>query len=142
MPTQKQNSLSKFSFLALGFVCLILACLGFVLPGLPGTPFLLLSAACFAKSSPRLHAWLLANRFFGPIIKNWQESRSIPRRTKRIALLMVVIAGAFSIYSSEKSSTRLALLAILPIPMTILIRLPETEAQLAIKAAERSRPDR
>ena len=65
-----------------------LAALGAVLPILPTTPFLLVSAGCFAKSSPRLHKMLLSNKIFGPMIYHWQDSRSIPQRAKIIALIL------------------------------------------------------
>lgn len=127
MTTASNNPLARIFFLILGLVCLVLASLGFALPGLPGTPFLLLAAACFARSSPRLHSWLLTNRLFGPIIKNWQESRSIPRRAKLIAITMVVVAAAISLASLNNLSYKLALVAVLTIPLVILIRLKETE---------------
>ncbi|MEN8258854.1 MAG: YbaN family protein [Thermodesulfobacteriota bacterium] len=138
MADPSTNPISRITFLGLGLLCLLLACLGFFLPGLPGTPFLLLAAACFARSSPRLHNWLLANKFFGPVIKNWQESRSIPRRSKRIALLMIFVAGGFSLYSISNLYFKLALIVILTVPVTILLRLKETESLLPVEnGAER-----
>jgi uncharacterized membrane protein YbaN (DUF454 family) len=64
-----------------------LAAVGVVVPGLPTTPLLLLAAACFARSSPRLHARLLANPVFGPLIREWQETRTVPVRAKVIAIV-------------------------------------------------------
>ena len=128
MSQQSPHAINRIILILLGLLCLLLAGLGFLLPGLPGTPFVLLAAACFAKSSPRLHGWLLANRFFGPIISNWQQSRSIPRRTKQLAMGMVVIAAIISLYSLNSLSLRLTLLAVLTIPLYILIRLRETES--------------
>ena len=127
------NSLLRAAILGVGVVCLGLACLGFVLPGLPGTPFLLLAAACFARSSPRLYNWLLANRFFGPLIKNWEESRSIPRRVKRVAIAMVIVAAACSLYAVKDLRFGLLLLAVLSIPLAILVRLKETESLLGVE---------
>ncbi len=139
MSTAKKNPLSKIFFLVLGLLCLVVAAIGVALPGLPTTPFLLVAAACFARSSPRLHSWLLDNRFFGPIIKNWQESRSIPRRSKLIAIAMIVIAAAISLYSFSNLTFKLGLLAVLTIPLVILIRLKETES-LAPVEEERCQP--
>ncbi|PLX49832.1 MAG: hypothetical protein C0613_06285 [Desulfobulbaceae bacterium] len=131
--------MKRFILVILGLLCLVLAGLGFLLPGLPGTPFVLLAAACFAKSSPRLHDWLLANRFFGPIISNWRQSRSIPRRTKQLAIGMVVGAAAISLYSLNSLALRLVLLAVLTIPLCILLRLKETESLLVeVEEAESS----
>jgi uncharacterized membrane protein YbaN (DUF454 family) len=57
-----------------------------VLPVLPTTPFLLLAAACLARSSPRLHRWLLGHPVFGPPIRNWEENGAISRSAKRLAV--------------------------------------------------------
>lgn len=65
---------------------LVLAIVGIVLPLLPTTPFLLLAAFAFARSSPRLEAWLLHHPRLGPPIRNWQEQGAIGRKTKRVAL--------------------------------------------------------
>jgi uncharacterized membrane protein YbaN (DUF454 family) len=114
-------------FLVLGFLCVGLAGLGVALPGLPTTPFLLLAAACFARSSPKLHGWLVNNRFFAPLIKNWQESRSIPQRTKRIALFVIVLVGTTSVIMIQSIYLKMFVFLILIFPVVFLIRLKETE---------------
>lgn len=90
--------LMKGLFLVLGLLFLVLALLGVALPGLPTTPFLLLSAACFAKSSPRLYNWLLSNRTFGPMIQDWQEHRCISRRVRNFAVISMLLMGGVSIF--------------------------------------------
>ena len=59
------------------------------------TPFILLAAFCFARSSPRLESWILTHRTFGPMITNWRQNGSIDRRAKRLAVLLM--GGAFLI---------------------------------------------
>ena len=76
-------------FWALGGVFLALGVLGIFLPVLPTTPFVLLSAACWARASPRLHAWLLAHPRFGPMVHAWQQHRAVPRHAKYLATLMM-----------------------------------------------------
>jgi len=89
----------KASFLKpLGFFFLALALLGFALPILPGTPFLLLSAWFFARSSKKWHAWLLNNKLFGPIILNWETNRCINFRTKCVAIISMLGVGGGSIF--------------------------------------------
>lgn len=80
-----------------GTVAVALGVLGAFLPVLPTTPFLLLAAACYARASRRLYARLLGSATFGPTIRAWQESRSIPRRVKRIALVTIALTFAVSI---------------------------------------------
>jgi uncharacterized protein len=60
-----------------------------LLPGLPTTPFLLLTAYFFAKSSPKLNNWLVSNRFFGPFIKDYRKHKSIKLSIKIAALSMM-----------------------------------------------------
>ena len=73
-------------WLGLGGLFLGLGLLGVVLPVLPTTPFLLLAAGCFARSSPRLHRWLLTHRVFGPPVRNWEDNGGISRPAKRLAV--------------------------------------------------------
>jgi uncharacterized membrane protein YbaN (DUF454 family) len=69
------------------------AALGLILPLLPTVPFLLVAAFFFSKGSPRLEAWLLEHRKFGPLIKAWRESGSISRTSKRAAYLGFVTSA-------------------------------------------------
>lgn len=79
----------------LGLLALALGLLGVVLPLLPTTPFMLLAAWCFARSSERLHRWLLEHRSFGPMIIDWRDHRAIGKRAKLAAVL--AMAAAFGI---------------------------------------------
>ncbi len=87
----------KNIYLLMGFLLLALAGLGFILPVLPGTPFLLLAAWCFARSSEKWHQWLLNNELFGPVIRNWEENRCISLRSKIVALVSMLVVGGASI---------------------------------------------
>jgi uncharacterized membrane protein YbaN (DUF454 family) len=79
----------KALLVTLGTLCLALGAIGIVIPGLPTTPFLLLAAALYVRSSKRLYAWLIAHRLFGPFIRRYRETRSISRRSKIISLLLM-----------------------------------------------------
>lgn len=69
----------------LGGVAVALALVGVVLPVLPTTPFLLVAAWAFARSSPRLDAWLRTHPRLGPLLAAWESRRAIPRRAKAVA---------------------------------------------------------
>lgn len=79
-----------------GLVSLVTGIVGIVVPLLPTTPFVLLAAWCFARSSPRLEAWLLAHPRFGPMVRNWRERRAIPLRAKQLAWAMMALAAGWS----------------------------------------------
>jgi uncharacterized membrane protein YbaN (DUF454 family) len=76
--------------MGLGWFFLGLAGLGVFLPLLPTTPFVLLTAACFARGSQRWHAWLLKNRVFGPILRDWHQGGAISLQAKVLAALMLI----------------------------------------------------
>ncbi|KGK00800.1 YbaN family protein [Thalassotalea sp. ND16A] len=90
--------MKRFFYLTVGIGFVILAVIGIVLPVLPTTPFLLVAAACFAKSSTRCHRWLLNNKVFGQIIHHWQTSRCIPKKAKTLAILSILVFGSFSVF--------------------------------------------
>jgi len=66
------------------------------LPVLPTTPFLLLAAACYVRSSERFYAWLITNQWLGEYIKNYQEGRGMPRRTKIVVITMLWLTISYS----------------------------------------------
>lgn len=76
-------------YLTAGTVSLILGILGIFLPVLPTTPFLLLTAACYAKGSKRCYDWLMNNKHLGAYIRNWREKGVIPYRTKAYVLCLI-----------------------------------------------------
>jgi uncharacterized membrane protein YbaN (DUF454 family) len=87
----------RWLFVVAGLVCVGLAYLGALLPGLPTTPWVLLASYCFARSSPRLERWLKRSPFFGRLLHDWETHRGIRRPVKVVAVLLVVIVVGLSI---------------------------------------------
>ena len=92
--TNKGSRLNKSyfrkGFLILGgFLSLAIGTVGIFIPLLPTTPFLLLSAACFIRSSDRLYSWLINHRLFGNYIRNYREHRALTKLSKIITLLIL-----------------------------------------------------
>ncbi|MDF2097435.1 YbaN family protein [Aquibaculum arenosum] len=85
----------RLLWLLFGLAATATGLVGAVLPLLPTTPFLLLAVFAFARSSPRLHSWLLDHPHFGPLIYNWQQHGGIDRRSKRIAVAVMI--GTFAL---------------------------------------------
>jgi uncharacterized protein len=80
----------------IGFISLALGIAGVVLPLLPTTPFILLTATCFAKSSPRFHRWLLQHPNFGPIINTFQNNARLPTLTAYKVILFIWLSLGLS----------------------------------------------
>lgn len=81
----------------LGGISVGLGAAGVLLPLVPTTPFMLLAAYCFARSSPRLERWLLEHPRFGPAIADWRAHRAISSRGKMLAVVAIGLTFALSV---------------------------------------------
>ncbi len=122
----KKQKIVKGFLLVVGSVSLGLGAIGIFVPILPTTPFLLLAAACYLRSSKRMHDWLLGNRWFGEYIKNYQEGRGIPAKTKMVAIITLWAAIIFSavFFLDEIVIAQIALLIVALGVSVHIIRLP------------------
>ena len=93
-----RNKVINSILFVVGLISLILGSIGIVLPVLPTTPFLLLSAACFAKSSKKFYNWLMNNRVLGTFIKNYKEGKGMPIKTKIFTLSTLWITILITIF--------------------------------------------
>ncbi|MEX2473182.1 MAG: YbaN family protein [Gemmatimonadota bacterium] len=84
-----------------GWLALALAVVGAFLPVIPTTPLVLVAAWCFSKGSERLHDWLLENRRFGPIVRDWERHRVIRTRAKVLATAMIVPLVGWMVLGSD-----------------------------------------
>lgn len=96
--TISRQFLLRWFFLLLGGVFFILGIVGIVLPVLPTTPFILLTAGCWARGSLRFHRWLIAHPVFGKMVSDWQEKRAIPRYAKYLAWTMMTLSCGMLFY--------------------------------------------
>ena len=124
VPAPTRNKVKVFLWKATGVFCVGLAILGAILPILPTTVFLIMATACFAKSSPRMQRKLLNNKTFGPLIHEWQQHRSIPRKAKRIALLTIILSVVWSSYLLQDLMLSLLVFLLVIGPFIFLWRLP------------------
>jgi len=79
----------------LGFTSLSLAYLGIITPGLPWSCFVVFSAYCFAKSSPKMHRWIYGHPRFGPFLTNWTEKKVFPRKMKYLMIVTMSTTVVF-----------------------------------------------
>ncbi len=109
----KSSPIRRKLYLAAGLLFLALGALGVFIPVLPTTPFLLLAAAMFMRSSGRLYLWLTTHRVFGPFIRNYRLYRAVPLRSKVVALTFLYLTIGYSvIYVTENWWLRSLLLSI------------------------------
>ncbi len=110
----------------LGGLFFLTGLLGVVLPILPTTPFMILAAACFAKSSPRFHQALLHNRWIGQDLRRWENNRTMQRVTKIRATWVIGVTFTFSIgFLWGNLGLQLMLLGIALLLLFFLWRVPE-----------------
>lgn len=110
---ETSNPVLKAFWIIAGTIFVVLGAFGVILPGLPTTPFLILAAACYIRSSQRLYDWLIANKTFGPYLKDYRECKGIPKRAKKIALIMMTIfVGYAVIFALDDLTIRIAVLAL------------------------------
>ncbi len=84
-------------YLISGFFCLLLGTIGVILPLLPTTPFIILAAFCFSKSSEKFHQKLLNHRLFGAMINQWELHGVIPLKVKCLSSSMMLIMISYAI---------------------------------------------
>lgn len=102
----------RFAYVVLGLVFLVVGILGYVVPGLPGTLFLLIAAWFFSMSHPRLYRWMMTNRWFGTTLSDYRAGLGIPRKIKIIAVSAIVISVSVSvIFAIENVWARVGLIA-------------------------------
>ena len=95
------NRIKVYLLYAAGFVFLGLGIAGYVLPGLPGTIFLILSAGCFVRSNDRMYRWVTEHRIFGKPVKRFLEPGGMPLRAKLISIGCIWIFSAISVFLTD-----------------------------------------
>lgn len=121
----------RILLLSLGWLSLSLGIIGLFLPLVPTTPFLIVSAYCFSKSSARLHAWLLRQPVFGPLIQEWELYGVIPLRAKIVATVLLVLMLSYPVgFSSIPLFFRVSMIAVAGIVLLFIWSRPGTRMTL------------
>lgn len=120
--------MKKAILIIIGSISLVLGSIGIILPVLPTTPFLLLSLACFVKSSDKLYRFILNNKYLSPYVADYMSGNGIPKKAKRRAILLIWLTIGFSvIFIIDKAILRIMLLTIASI-VSIYILTRKTPA--------------
>jgi uncharacterized membrane protein YbaN (DUF454 family) len=93
-----KSKLGRKLLIAAGSLFVAIGLIGVFLPVLPTTPFLLLAAWCYSKSSERFYNWLITNKWFGEYIKNYQEGKGIPITVKLLSIIFLWFTILISVY--------------------------------------------
>ena len=125
-----RTGLLRWVLPTVGTLALGLGALGTLVPGLPTTPFILIAAACYIRSSERLYRWLLTNRVFGPVLATWQAERGLTMRTKLITLALVwIMLGGAALFLVESLLMKLMLLGLAGTKTAVLARIRTVPAR-------------
>jgi len=97
----KKSQTMRWGYTLLGLLFTGIGILGYLLPILPGTVFMLIATYFFSRSSPRLDSWLKNHRLFGKPIRNWEERKAISRPAKQIALFSMLCSSVMLLMTME-----------------------------------------
>jgi uncharacterized membrane protein YbaN (DUF454 family) len=123
-----RNPVLRCLLLVIGWLSLALGVIGVFLPVLPTTPFLLLAAACFMRSSQRFYLWLVDHPQLGPWIRDYLEGQGIPLKGKVYALSLMWLSIGFSCYLVPLTWARVFMLASAILVSLYLLRLKTLKA--------------
>jgi uncharacterized protein len=122
-PVEHGSSAVRALLLIAGGIAFLVGMVGIFLPLLPATPPLILAAACFARAHRPFHQWMLGNQLIGPLLREWHTHRSIPYRTKMVAIVTMLVSFGSSIVLVVK-----ALLAVFAVGLAAwMYRIPSRD---------------
>lgn len=115
-------------FFGVGAIAFVAGVLGIFLPLLPATPLFILAAACFARAYRPFHEWMLAHKVIGPMLREWHHHRSIPHRTKMIAIVTMLASFGTSIWLVVEPAWLQAALALFAFGLAVwMYRIPSRD---------------
>jgi uncharacterized membrane protein YbaN (DUF454 family) len=127
MTNKRETKLDKFKrgfLITIGTLFLVIGAIGIIVPLLPTTPLLLLSAACYYKGSRKMHHWMLNNKWFGTYLKNYREGRGIPLRTKVFIIALLWITIIYSAFLVSILTVQIILFVIAVVVSAHIVTLP------------------
>lgn len=125
---------ARWLYIVAGLIFLGIGILGYIVPGLPGTLFLLIAAWLFSMSHPRLYGWMMTNRWFGRTLSDYRAGLGIPRRIKIVAVTAIVVSVTASVlFSIESGWIEVGLIALGLYGIYFILSRPTRESVLAAK---------
>lgn len=124
-----ENRALRWFLFGLGWLSVSLGVLGIFLPLLPTTPFMLLAAGCFARSSERFYCWITSHHRYGPMIADYLAGKGLPMRAKYLAISLLWLSILFGVFWVDFVWAKLAMLLTAVGVTTYLWRLPVAGAE-------------
>ena len=118
------GKIRKYLLYCIGLVFVGVGIAGDVLPGLPGTIFLILAAGCFLRSNERMYVWVTEHRLFGKLVKNYMETGGMPKRAKVISVTCVWVFSSISLFSPYNWIFKILVLALAVIGTWFILSRP------------------
>ena len=135
----KKSVLQRWFLVTVGIIAVVVGSVGVFVPLLPTTPFFLLAAACFIRSSDRLYAWLIHHRWFGSYIRNYREHRAITLRAKVVSLTLLWGMIGYSAFFVAQAWWLRSVLGVIAVGVTIhLLQLKTLTREMLNKQASPS----
>jgi uncharacterized membrane protein YbaN (DUF454 family) len=114
----------KLIYILIGTISLVIGIIGIIVPVLPTTPFILLSAGCYYRGSSRFHDWLLNHNYFGPIILEYSDGKGIRRNSKIKAIILTwIMVLVTALFILDSLSMRLFIISLAIIGTIVILRL-------------------
>ncbi|MEM1334385.1 MAG: YbaN family protein [Actinomycetota bacterium] len=123
------SRLARLGWAALGLLCVGIGAIGIVVPGLPTTIFFILAAGAFARSSPRLEAWVLGLPKIGQAVADHRAGLGMPRRAKVLAITMIVVSVTVAAVLADPTWLRLTIVAAGLVGVGVVLRVPTRRDQ-------------
>ncbi len=131
-----KNPVLRVVLMAIGWLWVAIAFVGIVLPGLPTTGPILLAAFFFSKSSDRFDNWLVTNRLFGVIVRDWRAGNGFTVRAKIIAVTAIAFSfGVTTIWFITNPYARLGMWLLAAAIASYVVTRPTKTAELAAEKA-------
>ena len=123
-----RSTFSRTFWFICGFISMVIGLIGIPVPGLPTTPFMILAAACFGKSSQRFYDFIIQNKLFGHHVKNYREGKGIPKKSKPVILgtmwIFVLFAVLIAIPDDAPQISKISTLVLAVIGTIFILRIP------------------
>jgi uncharacterized membrane protein YbaN (DUF454 family) len=129
---QYVTGLRRTVYKSAGWLSIVMAVIGAITPGIPTVPFVVLAAYFFVRSSPEAHAWLLRSRWFGGMLRDWEEHRAVTLQVKYGAVALILAAMVITLMVGLPLAVLLTIYAFEIIGLAIVLRLPVVERSSAL----------